>query len=314
MSGTSRAVAVTVGMEDRLQPLLQQHGRCGLGHPISRIRHPEGPHPLPMILGYLHRPHRPRHVTTRGHPVPQLVKVVGLFTGETGDADSVHTGRTLVGPDLLPRLEHETLRNVKRLHLQSWSLRRLLPHRGWPLVDLARPAPWLRPHYRAIPATTGWSAHVPRIGTLPLAVSAAWSPPSRSQGAKTHFDWPSLSGRQVLLFHASACDELTPLLHRAPPRPHAGRSSTESTPRKVRLCPGVTVRPRFWRQLFAFRCVSSGSHMFVFSSLTCPDPCRDSSATLTTPALNRRRLRWFGLPACTASPEGQPPSLAQHAS
>ena len=27
--------------------------------------------------------------------------------------------------------------------------------------------------------------------------------------------------------------------------------------------------------------------------------------TLTTPALNQRSFRWFGLPACTASPEGQ---------
>ena len=109
------------------------------------------------------------------------------------------------------------------------------------------------------------------IGTLPLAVSAAWGPPSCDQGAnRTHFDWPSLSGRQVLLFRASACDELAPPLHRAPPRPQAGSSLAESTPQKARLCPGVTDRPRCHR--FAFRCVSSGSHMFVFSSLTCPDP------------------------------------------
>jgi hypothetical protein len=32
---------------------------------------------------------------------------------------------------------------------------------------------------------------------------------------------------------------------------------------------------------------------------------RAFSATLTTPALDRRSLRWFGLPACTAGPEGQ---------
>jgi hypothetical protein len=37
-------------------------------------------------------------------------------------------------------------------------------------------------------------------------------------------------------------------------------------------------------------------------------------ATLTTPALNRRSLQWFGLPACTANPEDLPPSLAQHGS
>ena len=39
-----------------------------------------------------------------------------------------------------------------------------------------------------------------------------------------------------------------------------------------------------------------------------------STAALTTPALNRRSLRWFGISACTATPEDLPPSLAQHGS
>src|SRR3984957_6426171 len=42
--------------------------------------------------------------------------------------------------------------------------------------------------------------------------------------------------------------------------------------------------------------------------------CRAFSETLTTTALHRRSFRWFGLSACTASPEGRPPSLAQHGS
>ena len=51
------------------------------------------------------------------------------------------------------------------------------------------------------------------------------------------------------------------------------------------------------------------------SSRRTPDPLTAAfSATLTTPALNRRSLRWFGLPACTANPEDLPPSLAQHGS
>ena len=36
------------------------------------------------------------------------------------------------------------------------------------------------------------------------------------------------------------------------------------------------------------------------------------SATLTTPALDRRSLRWFGTSPCRAAPEDLPPSLAQH--
>jgi len=35
-------------------------------------------------------------------------------------------------------------------------------------------------------------------------------------------------------------------------------------------------------------------------------------ATLTTPALDRRSLRWFGTSPCRATPEDLPPSPAQH--
>src|SRR6266849_2647525 len=41
---------------------------------------------------------------------------------------------------------------------------------------------------------------------------------------------------------------------------------------------------------------------------------RALSATLTTPALDRRSLRWFEASPCRATSEGQPPSLAQPAS
>jgi hypothetical protein len=48
-----------------------------------------------------------------------------------------------------------------------------------------------------------------------------------------------------------------------------------------------------------------------------PDPHLTRSpppfaATLTTPALNRRSLRWFGVSPCRATPEGRPPSSAEH--
>ena len=170
------------------------------------------------------------------------------------------------------------------------------------------PAPSLRPHYRALTATTGRSAPVPRIGTLALAVSAACGSPSRGQQRR-----PSLSGRQVLLFHASACDELTPPIHRAPPGPHTGSSPTEGPPWRA-FVPGPPTDPSFDAIVIWFRCVSSGSHMFVFSSHTRPAHSETSTAALTTPALDRRSLRWFGISACTATPEDLPPSLAQHGS
>ena len=170
------------------------------------------------------------------------------------------------------------------------------------------PAPSLRPHYRALTATTGRSAPVPRIGTLPLAVFAACGSPSCGQKHR-----PSLSGRQVLLFHASACDELTPPIHRAPSGPHTGSSPTEGPPWRA-FVPGPPTDPGFDAIVVSFRCVSSGSHMFVFSSHTCPANSETSPAALTTPALDRRSLRWFGISACTATPEDLPPSLAQHGS
>ena len=198
--------------------------------------------------------------------------------------------------------------NFKRLQLLPRSICRLLPR----TVDLHTtvncPAPSLRPHYRALTATTSRSAPVPRIGTLPLAVSAACGSPPRGQKPQ-----PSLSQRQVLLFHASACDELTPPIHRTPPGPHTASSPTEGPPQRA-FVPGPPTDPSFDAIAVSFRCVSSGSHIFVFSSHTHPANSETSTATLTTPALNRRSLRWFGISACTATPQDPPPSLAQHRS
>src|SRR5205823_6211652 len=77
---------------------------------LCRLRgHPEQAHAFPMILRYLHAPHRPREVTPRGHPVPQLVEIVPQLLGEQADADRVHARRPVIGPDLLPRLHDEAL-------------------------------------------------------------------------------------------------------------------------------------------------------------------------------------------------------------
>src|SRR2546426_10914041 len=56
-----------------------------------------------------------------------------------------------------------------------------------------------------------------------------------------------------------------------------------------------------------------------FAPARLPDPYLTHSrcafsATLTTPALNRRSMRWFETSPCRAIPGGQPPSLAQHRS
>ena len=103
----------------------------------------------------------------------------------------------------------------------------------------------LQPHYRTFTATTSRPAPVPRLGTLPLTVRAACGPPSRSQqGTVAPPTWPSLSGRQVLLFRASARDELTPPLHRAPPGQHAGHPLAEGTHPRA-FVPGIRRSPGF---------------------------------------------------------------------
>src|SRR5215211_7993158 len=54
-----------------------------------------------------------------------------------------------------------------------------------------------------------------------------------------------------------------------------------------------------------FRHVISGSLALAFVVYTCRVRRRDFSATLTTPALNRRSSRWFEASPCRAAPEGQ---------
>src|SRR5262249_26997017 len=224
MGASPRTITVAAGVEDRLQFLFQQHGRRGLRYPVGRIRHAEQAHAFPMIFRYLHAPHRPREITARGHPVPQLLQIVFQLLFEQPDAHLVHARRPLVGPDLLPRPVNEALTDLKRLHLRPGFLPRLLPCRVALRMPLVCTAPSLQPHYRPFLTTTSRPVPVPRLGTLPLAVSAACGPPSRGQG---NLPRPPVSGRQVLLFHASARDELTPPLHRTPPGQHAGRPLAE---------------------------------------------------------------------------------------
>jgi hypothetical protein len=240
-------VAVAVRVEHRLQPGFQQHRRRRLRHPAGRIRHAGQTHPCSMVFRYLHAPHRPREVTPGTHPVPQLVEVIPSLLLELPDADRVHARRTPAGPDLLPRLIDEALADLKRLHLRPGPDPRLLPWRAGPGLALVCTAPSLQPHYRAFTTTTSRPAPVPRPGTLPLAVSAARGPPSRGHGA---FPWPPVSGRQVLLFPASACGELTPPLHRhrqgsTQAAPRLRTCTRERTPLSREFCAPPVLMPSF---------------------------------------------------------------------
>ena len=231
-------------MELRFHRFLQPGSHHGLRDSVRDSGHAEQTHAFPMIFRYLHAPHRTREIAPRAHPVPQPVQIVPQLLCEQADADRVHARRPVIGPDLLPRRHDEALIDLKRLHLGLGSLPRLLPLRVGLRMTLVCTAPSLQPHYRTFTATTSRPAPVPRLGTLPLAVSAARGPPSRGQCRFAPATWPSLSGRQVLLFHASARDELTPPLHRAPPGQHAGHPLAEGTPARA-FVPGTLRLPGF---------------------------------------------------------------------
>src|SRR5680860_646680 len=115
-----------------------------------------------------------------------MLEVVDLTGCEPVDADSVHARRTAVGPDLLPRLEHETLVDVKRLHLRLGSAHQLLPIRVgiwviWPARPL-RSDPITGPSslLRAVPplclASVLCPLRCPPLGVLPLVTGGQPSP------------------------------------------------------------------------------------------------------------------------------------------
>ena len=147
----------------------------------------------------------------------------------------------------------------------------------------------------------------PALGTLPLAVSAARGPPSGGQqGLFAPLTWPPLSGRQVLLFHASACGELTPPLHRAPPGQHTGHPLAEGTHQQARaFVPGVLRSPGFDAivpPIDASAVVHARS-----SSRRPPDPLTAGLFPQRSPPrlLTGAACGGLGSPPALASPEGQ---------
>jgi hypothetical protein len=162
---------------------------------------------------------------------------------------------------------------------------------GWPPVDLTRPAPSLRPHYKAFIATTGRSAPVPRIGTLRLGVCSPWRSPSRRPGGTPH---PS---RLAVTIGATGSPVPCQRLRRAhaTSTPDTARTATRPPPdfqrpdQRARLHPGNSAIPRFRCHRSPFRCVTSGSLTFVFfvAHLTAqwrPFPQRSPPRLLTAAA------------------------------
>ena len=171
---TARPVTIGIRMEHRLHPLFEFHGHHRLGDSVRHSRHTQDSHPA-MRFRYLHRLHRRRKVTPRGHPVPDPIKVVLQIGFEVLDRAPVHSRRSLVGLDSPVRLPHQVLGNTERLFLRLWFAHSIPPRlAGCPnKLPTDGPTPSLPLYYRGFSTTMGRSECQSRDGTQSLTVSAA---------------------------------------------------------------------------------------------------------------------------------------------
>ena len=136
---------------------------------------------------------------------------------------------------------------------------------------------------------------MPRTGTRPLAVPAAWRSPCRpAAGQHRTTGQTALSGRQVPTFRARAKTTLAPPPRRTPPGQSTGTRQAH---------PGTQSIPGFDVNLI-LRHVISGSLALAFVIHTCRAHGATFPVTLTTAALDRSSSRWFAASACTAATEG----------
>src|SRR5215470_2729686 len=260
---SARPVAVGVLMEMRvdlgLQTLLNNH----LCHPVSYRRNAQRPAPASRFR-YLHASNGRRLIAARGHPIPELVQVVGQPRLKLLDRLPINTRRALIGLDLLVGFPDFALRNTKRFGASS-------PILPLPVVRHAAPgnaAPSVRPDYRAFIPTTGSSAPVSRLGTLALAGVACLNFSLRIATTGSYVPHQSLRWRRAT-FMPDARQPVSRL------RLSWSRAIHISRFRRQR---GVSTRHQW------FTCVRlTSTHLTEFVSAF--------SSTLTTRALDPRSLR-----------------------
>ena len=213
------------------------------------------------------RPRAPaKAVTARAHPVPELVQEIPLTALELRDAHAIHARRSVIGPDLLPRLIHEAFRDLKRPPRWVCSAHQLLPD-----TRVGIRVSWLARPLRSSPIT-GPSTLIRAGPPLRLAVLCPrrFLPPRfslsrpkghqpRSLAAGIETTGSPLPCQRPRRAHAT----LTPSTTKATRRPSSGYT----TPTGVMLSRRYAPTPVAMLSI-VLRCVSSGSTMFVFSPHT----------------------------------------------
>ena len=138
--------------------------------------------------------------------------------------------------------------------------------------ELNNAAPSLQFHYRTFLTTTGCSVPVPRIGTQILTGTTCLDFSLRIGATGSHVPPRSLNWS-----HAASMPDAVWAAIRPPPR----------------LVPGQRLLPGFG----IIHMLSTRHQRFAFARLSNPHLTGSRpafSATLTTTALDRRSLRWFG--------------------
>jgi hypothetical protein len=257
-------------VEYRLQTRLQISAGDFLGDAIRYRRNSQRSRAT-IALRNIHAPHRRRKVTPRGHSIPKLVEAVRKISLEPRNRLSIYSCRSLVGLHRFEGFPDFPFGDVERLCL----VREFLPLPVDSRPRLNNAAPSVRLHYRAFHPSTSCSVPVLRVGTLILAVCAAWISPLASE-------------RQVLTFRTKAWLRVAPPTCRMP---------FGQAPGSPRADPGGMASPRFRHRLIRFRHFIGGLLALASLNLACRSHRSDVSATLTTVALNDSSLRW--LEACT---------------
>jgi hypothetical protein len=188
----------------------------GLRDSVRHGGNAEDPDSRAMRFRYFHRHYRRREVAARGHPVPDLIKIILQVRFKVLDRLPVRSRRPAVGFHLQPGIPYLLFRYLKRLACR-YLLAHSIPPGTFP-VDLMREPRMSRPlrsaptaSSRGFTATTGRSACAPRIGTQPLAFQALGGLPLAALTGQ------AVPGRAFPRSAREPQTRLTPPPRRAPP-------------------------------------------------------------------------------------------------